>query len=135
MLICTTIIESGIDIPNANTLIINRADRFGLADLHQLRGRVGRCTNQAYAYFLTPPKRILSHKSKTRLQALEKYSELGAGFQIAFEDLQIRGAGNLLGEEQSGYIAAIGFDLYCRLLKESIEQLKNSDHTTKGEKA
>ncbi len=124
MLVCTTIIESGIDIPNANTLIINRADRFGLSDLHQLRGRVGRFTNQAYAYFLVPPQGVLSEKAKTRLKALEKYSELGAGFQIAFEDLQIRGAGNLLGEQQSGYIAAVGFDMYCRLLKESVDFLK-----------
>ncbi len=124
ILVCTTIIESGIDIPNANTLIINRADRFGLADLHQLRGRVGRFTNQAYAYFIVPPKKILSDRSKTRLNALEKYSELGAGFQIAFEDLQIRGAGNLLGQQQSGYIAAVGFDMYCRLLKESVDHLK-----------
>jgi transcription-repair coupling factor (superfamily II helicase) len=124
ILICTTIIESGIDIPNANTLIINRADRFGLADLHQLRGRVGRFSKQAYAYFIIPPLNIISHAAKTRLQALEKYSELGCGFQIAFEDLQIRGAGNLLGEEQSGYIASVGFDLYCRLLKESIEHIK-----------
>lgn len=126
VLVCTTIIESGIDIPNANTLIINRADRFGLADLHQLRGRVGRSQNQAYAYFLTPPQRVVSHRSKVRLQALEKYSELGAGFQIAFEDLQIRGAGNLLGEQQSGYIAAVGFDMYCRLLRESIDFLKTT---------
>jgi len=130
ILVCTTIIESGIDIPNANTLIINRADRFGLADLHQLRGRVGRSADQAYAYFLTPPQRVISHKSRTRLQALEKYSELGAGFQIAFEDLQIRGAGNLLGEQQSGYIAAVGFDMYCRLLKESIDTLKQDIRTS-----
>jgi len=130
VLVCTTIIESGIDIPNANTLIINRADRFGLADLHQLRGRVGRSADQAYAYFLTPPQQTISHKSKTRLQALERYSELGAGFQIAFEDLQIRGAGNLLGEQQSGYIAAVGFDMYCRLLKESVDTLKHDMRTS-----
>ena len=126
ILVCTTIIESGIDIPNANTLIINRADRFGLCELHQLRGRVGRCTNQAYAYFVVPPKKFMSSIAKSRLEALEKYSELGAGFQIAFEDLQIRGAGNLLGDQQSGYISAIGFDLYCRLLKESIENIQKS---------
>ncbi len=131
VLICTTIIESGIDIPNANTLIVNRADRFGLSELHQLRGRVGRFTNQAYAYFITPPERSLTKLTKTRLQALGKYSELGAGFQVAFEDLQIRGGGNLLGEEQSGYIVAVGFDLYCRLLKESVEHLKKSkEHLT-----
>ena len=124
VLICTTIIESGIDIPNANTLIVNRADRFGLADLHQLRGRVGRSTNKAYCYFITPAQQTLSSDAKARLKAIEKFSGLGAGFQIAFEDMQIRGAGNLLGEQQSGYISAIGFDLYCRLLKESVEYLK-----------
>jgi len=125
VLVCTTIIESGIDVPNANTLIVNRADRFGLAELHQLRGRVGRFTQQAYAYFIVPPQKVLANIARSRLEALGRYSELGAGFQIAFEDLQIRGAGNLLGEEQSGYIAAVGFDLYCRLLKESIEHIKN----------
>jgi transcription-repair coupling factor (superfamily II helicase) len=129
VLVCTTIIESGIDIPNANTLIVSRADRFGLAELHQLRGRVGRSASQAYAYFLIPPHRTLARIARARLQALEKYSELGSGFQIAFEDLQIRGAGNLLGEEQSGYIAAVGLDLYCRLLKESVDNLKNTQDT------
>ena len=127
ILVCTTIIESGIDIPNANTLLVNRAEQFGLAELHQLRGRVGRFTHQAYAYLLTPAKATLSTTAKSRLATLEQHSELGAGFQIAFEDLNIRGAGNLLGEEQSGYIAAIGFDLYCRLLKESVEQLKKME--------
>lgn len=126
VLVCTNIIESGIDIPNANTLIINHADRFGLADLHQLRGRVGRFKHQAYAYFIVPSKKHLSTTALNRLRALEKFSALGSGFQIAFEDLQIRGGGNLLGEEQSGYIATIGFDLYCRLLKESIGYLKNT---------
>ncbi len=123
ILVCTTIIESGIDIPNANTLIVNRADRFGLAELHQLRGRVGRYLNKAYAYFITPPRAHLSRVSKTRLDALQKHSGLGSGFDIAFEDLQIRGAGNLLGEQQHGYIASVGFDLYCRLLKESITHI------------
>ena len=124
VLVCTTIIESGIDIPNANTLIVNQAERFGLSDLHQLRGRVGRFDKQAYSYFIVPGKKTLSAQAKSRIKAIEKYDGLGAGFQIAYEDLQIRGAGNLLGEEQSGYIAAIGFDLYCRLLKESVENLK-----------
>jgi len=124
ILVCTTIIESGIDIPNANTLIVNRADHFGLADLHQLRGRVGRFDKQAYSYFIIPGKKRLSAQAKSRIKAIEKYDGLGAGFQIAYEDLQIRGAGNLLGEEQSGYIAAVGFDLYCRLLKESVERLQ-----------
>ena len=125
VLVCTTIIESGIDVPNANTLIVNRADRFGLSDLHQLRGRVGRFTHKAYAYFIIPPRRQLSAQAKARIEAIEKHSGLGAGFQIAFEDLQIRGAGNILGQEQHGYIATIGFDLYCRLLKESVEHLKH----------
>jgi len=124
ILISTTIIGSGIDIPRANTLIVHRADHLGLSDLHQLRGRVGRSTVQAYAYLIIPPRVHLSDIAKTRLKAIEKYSGLGAGFHIAFEDLQLRGAGNLLGEEQSGYIASIGFDLYCRLLKESVENLK-----------
>ncbi len=130
VLVCTNIIESGIDIPNANTLIINRADRFGLAELHQLRGRVGRFNQQAYAYFIVPSKKYLSTMAQNRLKALEKFCDLGAGFQIAFEDLQIRGAGNLLGEQQHGYISSIGFDLYCRLLKESVEHLKKSGSTT-----
>jgi len=130
ILVCTTIIESGIDIPNANTLIVNRADRFGLADLHQLRGRVGRFKKKAYAYFIVPPAKLLSKIAKTRLQAIEKHNTLGSGFQIAFEDLQMRGAGNLLGEEQHGYIASIGFDLYCRLLKESIEHFKTETEMT-----
>ncbi len=124
VLVCTTIIESGIDVPLANTLIVNRADKFGLAELHQLRGRVGRLDVQAYAYLVVPPKEVLSEVSKQRLSAIEKHSDLGAGFHIAFNDLQIRGAGNLLGTQQHGFITSIGFDLYCRLLKESIEHLK-----------
>lgn len=124
VLACTTIIESGIDIPNANTLIVNNADHFGLSDLHQLRGRVGRFEKKAYAYFLTPPRHEISSVARSRLDALQKFSGLGSGFNIAFEDLQIRGAGNLLGEQQHGYIASIGFDLYCRLLKEAVEHLK-----------
>lgn len=124
VLVCTTIIESGIDIPNANTLIVNRAERFGLSDLHQLRGRVGRMDVKAFAYFIVPGKERLSTIAKRRLKALEKYTELGAGFQIAFEDLQIRGAGNLLGKQQHGFIATIGFDLYCRMLKEAVDNIK-----------
>jgi len=124
ILVCTTIIESGIDVPRANTLIVNRADRFGLADLHQLRGRVGRLDLQAYSYFIVPKRELQSELTRQRLKAIEKHSDLGAGFHIAFEDLQIRGAGNLLGAQQHGFIASIGFDLYCRLLKESIEHLK-----------
>ncbi len=124
ILVCTTIIESGIDVPLANTLIVNRADRFGLADLHQLRGRVGRLDVQAYAYFIVPPRHSQSEIAKQRLKAIEKHSDLGAGFHIAFEDLQLRGAGNLLGAQQHGFISSIGFDLYCRLLKESVEHLR-----------
>jgi len=124
ILVCTTIVESGIDVPFANTLIVNHADKFGLADLHQLRGRVGRLDVQAYAYFVVPRREAQSEVAKQRLKAIEKHSDLGAGFHIAFEDLQIRGAGNLLGAQQHGFITSIGFDLYCRLLKESIENLK-----------
>lgn len=123
-LISTTIIESGIDIPNANTLIINRADMFGLADLYQLRGRVGRFTRAAYAYLLIPKQFILTSESQKRLQAIMKFKELGSGFKLAMEDLELRGAGNLLGVEQSGYIYSVGFDLYCRLLKSAIESYK-----------
>lgn len=124
VLLCTTIIESGIDIPNANTIIINRADRFGLAELYQLRGRVGRFNRRAYAYLLIPQNLSLSGESTRRLKAIEKFCDLGSGFKIAFEDLQIRGAGNLLGTEQHGYITAVGFDLYCRLLRDVIEELR-----------
>lgn len=130
VLICTTIIESGIDIPNANTLIVNRAERFGLSDLHQLRGRVGRTNVQAMAYFIVPDRLMLSGIAKRRLKALQKYTDLGAGFHIAFEDLQIRGAGNLLGEQQHGYISTLGFDLYCRMLKESIENIRKETEKT-----
>jgi len=124
ILICTMIIESGIDIPNVNTIIVNNAHNFGLSDLHQLRGRVGRFNRPAYAYLLIPKNEILDNDAKKRLEAIQKYSQLGAGFQIAMEDLQIRGAGNLLGVQQHGFIAAVGFDLYCRLLREAIGSLK-----------
>ncbi|HXV28494.1 MAG TPA: DEAD/DEAH box helicase [bacterium] len=125
-LITTNIIESGIDIPNVNTIIINRADRFGLADLYQLRGRVGRFheRRQAYAYLLVPKNWVLSLDAEKRLSAIERFTELGSGFKIALEDLEIRGAGNLLGHEQSGFIHAVGFDLYCRMLRQSIEEQK-----------
>jgi transcription-repair coupling factor (superfamily II helicase) len=124
VLVCTSIVESGIDVPQANTLIIHRADKFGLSQLHQLRGRVGRQGVQAYAYLVVPPKNHLSEVARSRIKAIEKFSDLGSGFHIAFEDLQIRGAGNILGPQQHGFIVSIGFDLYCRLLKESIENLK-----------
>lgn len=126
VLVATTIIESGIDIPNANTLFVNRADLFGLADLYQLRGRIGRFNKRAFAYFLVPKGFGLTADSKKRLSAIESATSLGAGFRIAMEDLQIRGAGNLLGKEQHGYINNIGFDLYCRLLREMVSKLSNS---------
>jgi transcription-repair coupling factor (superfamily II helicase) len=124
VLVCTTIIESGLDIPNANTIIIDRADRFGLSDLYQLRGRVGRYKHQAYAYILLPRHISLVQTARKRISAIKQYSSLGSGFKIAMRDLEIRGAGNILGAEQSGHITAIGFDLYCQLLKESIARLK-----------
>ena len=124
VLVCTTIIESGLDIPNANTIIIDRADRFGLADLYQLRGRVGRYKHQAYAYILIPRHMQLIQTARKRISAIKQYSSLGSGFKIAMRDLEIRGAGNILGAEQSGHITAIGFDLYCQLLKESVARLK-----------
>jgi transcription-repair coupling factor (superfamily II helicase) len=124
VLVCTTIIESGLDIPNANTIIIDRADRFGLADLYQLRGRVGRWKHQAYAYILVPRHMQLVQTARKRISAIKQYSSLGSGFKIAMRDLEIRGAGNILGAEQSGHITAIGFDLYCQLLKESVARLK-----------
>lgn len=124
VLVCTTIIESGIDIPTANTIIINRADCFGLAQLHQLRGRVGRSHHQAYAYLLTPSQRSLKHDAKKRLNAIAQLNELGVGFNLATHDLEIRGAGELLGIEQSGHIHEIGFSLYLELLEEAVSALK-----------
>jgi transcription-repair coupling factor (superfamily II helicase) len=124
MLLSTTIIESGLDIPNANTIMIDRADRFGLSDLYQLRGRVGRYKHQAYAYLLLPRHAGLLADARKRITALKQYSTLGSGFKIAMRDLEIRGAGNMLGPEQSGQITAVGFDLYCQLLKQSVAGLK-----------
>ena len=123
VLVCTTIIESGLDIPNANTIVIDRADRFGLADLYQLRGRVGRAEHKAYAYLLLPREMTIGAARK-RINAIKQYSSLGAGFRIAMRDLEIRGAGSILGTAQSGHIMAIGFDLYCQLLKQAVAQLK-----------
>ncbi len=125
VLVSTTIVESGLDIPNANTIFVNNADRFGLADLHQLRGRVGRYRHRAYAYFLIDPQRSVTPKAAKRLKAVEDYTELGAGFRIALRDLEIRGAGNILGPEQSGHIAAVGYDLYCRMLDRAVKDLRN----------
>lgn len=124
VLLSTKIIESGIDIPNVNTIIVNRADHFGLAELHQLRGRVGRSTRQAYAYFIVPSLSGISKKSLRRLQAIEEFTEIGAGFNISMRDLEIRGAGNLLGTEQTGFINDVGFDLYIKMINEAVEELK-----------
>jgi transcription-repair coupling factor (superfamily II helicase) len=124
VLVCTTIIESGIDIPNANTMIIDGADKFGLADLYQLRGRIGRFDRKAYAYLVVRDMATLTHEVQKRLGAIKKYQELGAGFKIAMQDLEMRGAGNILGVQQSGFIDQVGFDLYCRLLREEIHHLK-----------
>ncbi|MBT9450214.1 transcription-repair coupling factor [Akkermansia glycaniphila] len=129
ILLSTTIIESGIDIPNANTIIIDRADRFGLADLYQLRGRVGRAGHRAYAYLLLPRHALTTGDARKRVSAIKQYTELGSGFKIAMRDLEIRGAGNLLGTQQSGHIAAIGFELYCQLLRQSIERLQGKTPT------
>lgn len=124
MLVCTTIIESGLDIPNANTIIINRADHLGLADIYQLRGRVGRSSRQSYAYLLVPSLDRLTKDAGQRLRALMDCSELGGGFKLAMNDLQIRGGGNLLGVSQSGHIAAVGYDLYLELLQSTVADLK-----------
>lgn len=126
VLVCTNIVESGVDIPNVNTIIVNNAHQFGLSDLHQLRGRVGRSNKKAFCYLLAPPLSTLPSDSKKRLQTLEQHSELGSGFQIAMRDLDIRGAGNLLGGEQSGFIADIGFEMYQKILDEAIRELKRT---------
>jgi len=125
VLVCSTIIESGLDIPNANTIFINDADRFGLAELHQLRGRVGRYKHRAYAYMLLPASRTITPLAARRLKAIEEYSHLGAGFRIALRDLEIRGAGNILGSEQSGHIQTVGYQMYCELLADAVHKLKN----------
>jgi transcription-repair coupling factor (superfamily II helicase) len=124
VLLCTTIIESGLDIPSANTIIVNRADRFGLAQLYQLRGRVGRDQSQAYAYLLIPGERTLAGLPWERLKAMLEFADLGSGLRLAMRDLEIRGAGNILGVQQSGHIGAVGFDLYCKLMEETIRELK-----------
>ncbi len=130
MLLCTSIIESGIDIPSANTMIVNRADAFGLAQLYQLRGRVGRSRERAYAYLLVPAGRAVTREAQRRLEVLQTFNELGAGFLIASHDLEIRGAGNLLGPDQSGSIAAIGFDLYSQLLDEAVREMRGEPPRT-----
>jgi transcription-repair coupling factor (superfamily II helicase) len=125
VLVCTTIISSGLDIPNANTIFINDADRFGLAEMHQLRGRVGRYKHRAYAYMLLPTSRPITPVAARRLKAVEEYSHLGAGFRIALRDLEIRGAGNILGPEQSGHIQTVGYQMYCELLANAVKETKN----------
>ena len=123
VLISTTIVENGIDIPNANTIIINHAQNFGLSDLHQLRGRVGRSNRKAFCYLIVPPLVSVSDDARRRLKAIEAFSDLGSGFNIAMQDLDIRGAGNLLGAEQSGFITDMGFETYQKILAEAIEEL------------
>jgi transcription-repair coupling factor (superfamily II helicase) len=127
VLVSTNIIESGLDIPNANTIMINQAHMFGLSDLHQMRGRVGRSNKKAYCYLLTPPASLLTADSRKRLGALEEFSELGDGFKVAMRDLDIRGAGNLLGGEQTGFITDLGFDTYHKILDDAIQELKETD--------
>jgi len=132
VLVCTTIIETGIDIPSANTILIERADKFGLAQLHQLRGRVGRSHHQAYAYLLTPPPKTITSDAQKRLEAISAADHLGSGFTLATNDLEIRGAGELLGEEQSGHIQAIGFTLYLEMLERAVNAIKNGKQTELG---
>jgi len=127
VLVATTIIESGLDVPNANTIFINNANNFGLSDLHQMRGRVGRSNKKAFCYFITPPYSAMTEEARKRIQALEQFSELGSGFNIAMKDLEIRGAGDLLGGEQSGFINEIGFETYQKIMQEAIEELKENE--------
>ena len=132
VLVCSTIIESGIDIPSANTILINRADKFGLAQLHQLRGRVGRSHHQAYAYLLLPSHSRMSRDAKKRIEAIQAATTLGAGFTLASHDLEIRGAGELLGDEQSGHMQKIGFSLYTEMLEEAVSTIKTGKKPTHG---
>src|SRR5262249_32387482 len=127
ILVCTTIIENGLDIPNVNTMVVNDADHLGLAQLHQLRGRVGRSSRQAYSYLLYRPFKELTEVAEKRLQAIREFTDLGAGFRIALRDLEIRGAGNLLGGEQHGFMVSVGFDLYCQMIQEAIRELKGEE--------
>ena len=127
VLLCTTIIESGLDVPRANTLIVCEADHFGLAQLYQLRGRVGRSNRIAYAYLTLQPDRALSETADKRLQAIREFTEFGSGYRIAMRDLEIRGAGNLLGAEQSGFLTAVGYDMYCKLLEQTVRELRGEE--------
>ncbi len=126
ILLSTTIVESGLDIPNANTMFIDDADRYGLADLHQLRGRVGRYKHRAYCYLLVDENRHLSPEAARRLRAIEEFSQMGAGFALAMRDLELRGAGNILGTQQSGHIATVGYELYCALLERAVRQAEEA---------
>ncbi|MCA9786174.1 MAG: transcription-repair coupling factor, partial [Candidatus Cloacimonetes bacterium] len=134
VLISTMIIESGLDIPNVNTMIVSRADTFGLAQLYQLRGRIGRSHRQAYAYLLTPPAFDMTPVAKKRLYTIGEFTDLGSGFKIAMRDLEIRGAGNILGKEQSGHIATVGYELYNKLLEEAILELKHQEQAVAPER-
>ena len=127
ILVATTIIENGLDVPNANTIFINNANNFGLSDLHQMRGRVGRSNKKAFCYFITPPINHISNEAQKRINAIQNYSELGSGIQIAMKDLEIRGAGDLLGAEQSGFINEIGFETYHKILNEAVDELKENE--------
>src|SRR5262249_21980899 len=124
VLVCSAIIESGLDVPSANTIIIDRADHFGLAQLYQLRGRVGRSHERAYAYLMIPGEQLISREAQLRLRALQELDDLGGGFKLAAHDLEIRGAGNLLGKQQSGQIAAVGFELYQQMMEEAVQELR-----------
>jgi transcription-repair coupling factor (superfamily II helicase) len=126
VLVATTIIESGLDIPRANTIIINNADQFGLSQLYQLRGRVGRSNVQAYAYLLVPQEKILSNVAQERLKVLQELNDLGAGFKVASRDLELRGAGNLLGSEQSGHIASVGLELYTQMIDRAVRRIEQA---------
>ena len=130
VLVCTTIIESGIDMPSVNTLIVDRADLLGLGQLHQIRGRVGRGGQRAYAYLFHPADRVLSEQAYERLRTIGEHTELGSGFKIAMRDLEIRGAGNLLGSDQSGHIAAVGYDLYVQLVAEAVAEARGEPRPT-----
>jgi transcription-repair coupling factor (superfamily II helicase) len=127
ILVATAIVESGLDIPRANTIIIDRADLFGLAQLYQLRGRVGRSKERAYCYLVVPPTNAMTDEARSRIEALERHTELGSGFKIASLDLELRGAGDLLGGEQSGSVASVGFDLFCQMLEEAVHELRGEE--------
>ena len=132
VLVCTTIIEIGLDISNVNTIIIDQAHRFGLSQLYQLRGRVGRSSRRAYAYLLYPSKKILTDNARKRLEAIREFSDLGSGFRLAMRDLEIRGAGNLLGKEQHGFVTEVGFNYYCQMLEESVSRLLHPETAVNG---